>query len=158
MYFHCCLENYQEDNGLFPIQLCNSKLGSEMFSIIQSLNGHREKYFKIKSLMVFIIKRDANILLGMHKAFVLEDTQFWLWVNLGKHHDLICHHSQMIYMNDIRQSYDILFHTSLAVILSFSNFLSYKTDVKHFVCRSYPGIILSLTPFIGISVPKDAIS
>lgn len=47
-----------------------------MFSIIQSLNGQREKYFKIKSLMVFIIERDANILLGMHKAFVLEDIQF----------------------------------------------------------------------------------
>lgn len=79
-------------------------------------------------------------------------------MNLGKQHGLICHHSQMIYMNDIRQSYDILFYASAAVILSFSNFLSYKTDVKHFVFKSYPGIILSFTPFIGIIVPKDAIS
>lgn len=61
-------------------------------------------------------------------------------------------------MNDFRQSYDILFYASAAVILSFYNFLSYKTDLKHLGCRSYPGIILSLTPFIGISVPKDAIS
>lgn len=30
--------------------------------------------------MVFIIERDANILLGMHKDFVLEDIQFWLWI------------------------------------------------------------------------------
>lgn len=108
--------------------------------------------------MVFIIERDANTLLGMHKAFVLEDIQFWLWMNLVKQHDLICHHSQVIYMNDIRQSYDIFFYASAAVILSFSNFLSYKTDVKHFVFKSYPGIILSLTPFIGFSVPKDAIN
>jgi len=77
MYFPCCLENNQVDNGLFPFQLYNNKLEPEIFSIIWSLRGHREKYFKIKSLIVFLIERDANIiLLGVHEALALEDTQF----------------------------------------------------------------------------------